>query len=420
MSYADLLSHSPKSNRTSADRLILPPRPPSRGSLTPSPKRTTARSRFSLIPTSPIRQSISSQKHSRVNSISQKLFPTSSQELFGSSRRQSSCGSDISVPNSPSSNKRYLPTKPSHELQFNDIPSDFYLSPIDWSKRDIIAFALTNDLVFINPKTEDVTIPLAPMDATSVKFSPNGDSIALGCEDGHLEVYDMEAMKLQTTHDMFESTILVSDWYENTIISGGRDGMMSVIDTRSNDLSVYNNIHLEDICCVKFGKSSNLLATSSNDCTVKIWDLRNLNEPSVVFSDHCAAVRAIQFSPTTTNVICTGGGTSDKTIKMWNYTTGEVINSINTGSQVCNLFWNEEYNEIFSTHGFSQNHLALWKGTDLMPIAQFHEHKQRVLFMAVSPDYTKVATAAPNDGMQIWKMFPSKRLSLTQSMMLLR
>lgn len=552
MTYADILSQTPRANRTSSDRLISPPRIPSpRGSLTPDPKRPESRLssksalRFSMAPLSPTRKTSSNCfKLSRSFStggcgIPHKLFQTNSTDIALSPRRKNSTGrnSDLSSPGSSSflQNKRYLPSKPSHELQFSDIPSDFYISPMDWSKHDIIAFALSTELAFINPKTEEFSVPPSPLDATSVKFDNSGESLALGCEDGHLEIFDVLSLTTKSTFDLFEnSTVLVSDWNEDIIVSGGRDGMMSVIDTRIGEPVIYDKIHAEEVCCVKFcdrststtttstrsplknqaapsttssminhynssstasqlanddnnnfssvyissstdlndvsvesssSVSSNLrlslnlnlnsdemtpfsssfdssinlntsinspvssislsssnciFATSGNDCVVKLWDMRNLNEPTLVFSQHTAAVRAIQFSPTAPNIIATGGGTSDKTIKLWNYLTGDLISSINTGSQVCNLFWNEEYNEILSTHGFSQNQLALWKGTDLSPIAQFHEHKQRVLFMAVSPDSTRVATAAPNDGMLIWKMFPSNRLSLTHSMMLLR
>jgi WD40 repeat protein len=120
------------------------------------------------------------------------------------------------------------------------------------------------------------------------------------------------------------------------------------------------------------------------------------------------------------DVIASGGGTTDKTIRIWNVATGEDLASTNTGSQVCNLFWNEEYNEILSTHGFSQYQVALWRASDLTPIAQFHEHKQRVLFLAHSPDGTKVVTAAPGDDIRIWKMFPSTRMTFDQTLSGLR
>jgi WD40 repeat protein len=119
-------------------------------------------------------------------------------------------------------------------------------------------------------------------------------------------------------------------------------------------------------------------------------------------------------------MIVTGGGTADKALRMWNTTSGETIKKMETGSQVCNVFWNAAYNEVLSSHGFSQNHLALWKGTDLAPIASFHQHKERVLFMAASPDGSTVATAAPGDALHIWKMFAPRSTPLSQSLLALR
>jgi WD40 repeat protein len=154
--------------------------------------------------------------------------------------------------------------------------------------------------------------------------------------------------------------------------------------------------------------------------TVKIWDFRKLDEPLRVYEEHGAAVRAIAWSPTAPGIIASGGGTCDKMIRIWNVETGETLTAVNSGSQVCNLFWNREYNELLTTHGYSEHQLALWKVSDLTLVAQFYEHKQRVLFMAPSPDGTRVVTAAPQDDLRIWRMFPSKRMSLTGSMVLLR
>ena len=417
MSYADLLNQTPPQNRTSTDRLISPVRTPKhRSSLTLS-RTIASQAAFDLppVPKTPLpRQSSARFKKSLGNTLG-------SQELFGSPmRRQSSgCGSDFSNPSSPRA--RRLPSRPSHTIYVDDIPSDFYISPMDWSKGDVIAMALTGSTVFINPKTEETTVPgNTPVDPTSVRFAQNGDDLAIGNEDGELTVYSTLRQAPVCNFGLFSSTVLCSDWYDNLIVSGSREGILGVVDVREDSPNLHENMHREEICSVRFAKDGTRIATSSNDCTVKIWDVRNIKEPVTVYEEHSAAIRAMQWSPMAHDVIVTGGGTSDKTIRLWNVDTGATICHIDTGSQVCNLLWNEEYNEILSTHGFSQNQLALWKGSDLMPIAQFHEHKQRVLYMAVSPDHTKVATAAPADNLMIWKMFPSSRLALTQTMLVVR
>ncbi|KAH0794240.1 WD repeat protein [Histomonas meleagridis] len=261
-----------------------------------------------------------------------------------------------------------------------------------------------------------------PLDVVSLKFNPYGDKLFFGCHEGDGIIYDIFTNSTTYETRLFETTVLSIDWKSNQILTGCSDGSSSIIDMRDEKPIInIQSSHLEEVCSVKFQPDSYLYATCGNDCTVKIWDQRNLDkEPLVTYSEHEAAIRAVSWCPTNKDLIVTGGGTADRCIKMWNVQTGDTIKSINTGSQVCNLFWNSEYDEIFSTHGYSQNHLAIWKGTDLSPVASFHNHRQRILYMCHSPDGTTVATAAPDDSLQIWKMFPSKRASISQSLLLLR
>lgn len=423
MEYSNLLSQTPTKNRTSNDRFCSPRRPPCPHRISTTPDRDIHRklSRLSSnFPPLPENQRMNSPRPS----LCSPLFQSQSQEVFSLGRRKSSFqGSQSSQPNSPSSSRnKTLPVKPAHTMVLDNISTDFYISPMDWSKRNTIAFALTDGVIFLNPKTMEVTEPLnTPDEIVSVKFNPIGDKLFMGSHSGYGTIYDMVISEPITEFDLFESSVLNADWKDNIIISGGRDGQVGIIDVRDEDPIVeVIEAHGEEICTIKIHPEKQVFATCGNDCVVKIWDQRNLSEPLITYAEHEAAIRAAAWSPTQSDIIATGGGTSDKKIRMWNTTTGETVKSVDTGSQICNLFWSAEYNEIFSTHGFSQNHLAIWKGTDLTPVASFHTHKQRVLYMSVSPDMSTVATAAPGDTVQVWKFFPQRNGSLSQSLLLLR
>lgn len=55
------------------------------------------------------------------------------------------------------------------------------------------------------------------------------------------------------------------------------------------------------------------------------------------FSQHLAAVKAVSWCPWQSGILATGGGTADKAIKIWNINSGNLINSVDTKSQVCFL-----------------------------------------------------------------------------------
>lgn len=99
------------------------------------------------------------------------------------------------------------------------------------------------------------------------------------------------------------------------------------------------------------------------------------------------------------------GGTADRSIRLWNTTTGACLRSIDTGSQVCAMQFNEHHRELLSSHGFSDNQLILWKFPSMMKIKEFTGHTMRVLHMSKSPDGQTVCTASPDESLRFWDIF---------------
>lgn len=64
------------------------------------------------------------------------------------------------------------------------------------------------------------------------------------------------------------------------------------------------------------------------------------------------------------------------------------------GSQVCNLSWSKNVNELVSTHGYSQNQIIVWRCPNMTKLATLTGHTMRVLYLASSPDGQTVVTGA--------------------------
>ena len=73
---------------------------------------------------------------------------------------------------------------------------------------------------------------------------------------------------------------------------------------------------------------------------------------------------------------------------------GDDTACVNAGSQVCNLSWSKNVNEIVSTHGYSQNQIIVWKHPTMTKLATLTGHTLRVLYLAVSPDGQTIVTGA--------------------------
>ncbi|GAB0491875.1 hypothetical protein MMPV_003130 [Pyropia vietnamensis] len=135
------------------------------------------------------------------------------------------------------------------------------------------------------------------------------------------------------------------------------------------------------------------------------------SSPQIRFSDHAAAVKAIAWSPHQRGLLASGGGTADRTIRFWNTTSASSLAVVDTGSQVCNLAWARNVNELVSTHGFSQNQVVVWRYPALAPVVTLTGHTWRVLYLAVNPTGETIVTGAGDETLRFWNVFPGPRSS---------
>ena len=75
--------------------------------------------------------------------------------------------------------------------------------------------------------------------------------------------------------------------------------------------------------------------------------------PELVYK-HSAAVKGIAWHPTKNGIIASGGGTEDRSIKIWNISSNELVKTTDTGSQVCNLMYIKDGQKLVGTHGFNK------------------------------------------------------------------
>jgi cell division cycle 20, cofactor of APC complex len=251
---------------------------------------------------------------------------------------------------------------------------------------------------------------------SSVKWSDvNGSShLAVGTSDAVVQLWDVAAAKQVRSMNGHLSRVGALAWNNYIVSSGSRDSNIVQHDVRARQHNVATlSGHEQEVCGLEWSPDGTTLASGGNDNTLCLWKAamhgNNNQVPSHRMEHHTAAVKAIAWCPWERNLLATGGGTADRTIKFWNTANGALLNSVDTGSQVCSLLWSTTEKELLSSHGFSQNELCLWKYPSMTKVKELTGHTSRVLHLAASPDGSTVVSGAADETLRFWKIFGSNR-----------
>lgn len=278
-------------------------------------------------------------------------------------------------------------------------------------------------------------------------WSPENNNCAVGRKDGITDIFDTEKNVLLRSFSGHGNRVNVVSWNNfispsNVFATGSKDSRVLLRDLRVKEEFIADQKeHTHEICGLKFSSDDGmLLASGGNDNLLNIWDVRRMttngyngfdgfshnsfNSNSIhsnstiknlsllcKITEHQAAVKAIAWCPNRRNVLASGGGSHDQTIKFWNTNSLTLLSSMHTGSQVCNMAFSRTSNEMISTHGYSQNQIIHWDCSDMKELETnqvLTGHLSRVLYLALSPDGSTIATAAGDETVRFWDVFPKE------------
>ncbi|XP_065620849.1 B-type cell cycle switch protein ccs52B [Quercus suber] len=317
--------------------------------------------------------------------------------------------SETSTPPKP---PRKVPKTPHKVLDAPSLQDDFYLNLVDWSSQNVLAVGLGTCVYLWSASNSKVTklCDLGPNDGVcSVQWTREGSFISIGTNLGQVQVWDGTQCKKVRTMGGHQTRTGVLAWNSRTLASGSRDRNILQHDLRVQNDFVSKLIgHKSEVCGLKWSHDDRELASGGNDNQLLVWN-QHSQQPALRLTEHTAAVKAIAWSPHQSGLLASGGGTADRCIRFWNTTNGHQLNSVDTGSQVCNLAWSKNVNEIVSTHGYSQNQIMVWKYPSMTKVATLTGHSMRVLYLAMSPDGQTIVTGAGDETLRFWNVFPSMK-----------
>ena len=160
-----------------------------------------------------------------------------------------------------------------------------------------------------------------------------------------------------------------------------------------------------EVLSVAFSHDGKLLASGSEDETVKLWDVAT-GRNTATFEEHTSDVASVAFSHDGT-MLASGGARFDNTIKLWDVATRRNIATLRGHtSDVASVAFSPNGTTLASGGGKFDNTVKLWDVAGQYSFATF-EHTDAVTSVAFSPDGTILASGSEDETVKLWDISES-------------
>lgn len=157
--------------------------------------------------------------------------------------------------------------------------------------------------------------------------------------------------------------------------------------------------HLRGVNSVAIGPNVNFVASASVDKTVKLWNLAT-GEVMHSLSGHSQEIWSVAISPDGTTV---ASGSGDGTIKLWDASSGQLLHTLSDHAAWVLAVAFSPDGKILASGGLD-NTIKLWQVATGQLIGTLSGHSGWVFSLAFSPDGQSLASGSFDNTIKIWRM----------------
>ncbi|XP_006149068.1 cell division cycle protein 20 homolog B isoform X2 [Tupaia chinensis] len=303
------------------------------------------------------------------------------------------------------SDRNYSTLQPEVKIHLTGLRNDYYLNILDWNFQNLVAIALGSSVYIWNEMhngIENIDLSVSCNYISSVAWIKEGTCLAVGTSEGEVQLWDVVAKKRLRNMLGHLSVVGALSWNHCILSSGSRLGRVHHHDVRVAQHHIGSLHHKQAVCALKWSPDGRLLSSGCSDGLLTIWphDLgaSAQGQPLQVITQS-TAVKAVDWCPWQPSVLAVGGGMKDGCLHILDINTGKSIQTPSTNSQICSLVWLPKTKEIATGQGAPKNNVILWT----CPTLSRSGHRGRVLHLALSPDQTRVFSAAADGTASVWK-----------------
>jgi WD40 repeat protein len=239
---------------------------------------------------------------------------------------------------------------------------------------------------------------------SSVNFSPDGQTIVSGGEDGTVKLWNRdgsERVTLKGHQDRVSSVNFSPDG--QTIVSGGEDGTVKLWNRDGSERATLK-ANRSIVTSVNFSPDGQTIVSGGYDGTVKLWNV-NGNERATLEANQ-GIVTSVNFSPDGQTIV---SGGADGTVKLWNRDGSERVTLKGHQGRVWNVNFSPDGQTVVS--GGADGMVKLWN-IDGSERATLKGHRDRVNNVNFSPDGQTIVSGGEDDTVKLWNIDGSERVTL--------
>ena len=149
---------------------------------------------------------------------------------------------------------------------------------------------------------------------------------------------------------------------------------------------------------VEWAPNGILLASTSFDRTIKLWNLSS-GECVNTLTGHEGRVWAVAWSPDSKFI---ASGSTDKTVRVWNSRTGELVSKFDIAGGTClNMEWSPD-GELIAAGGIGDNWSIIIRHVKTQTSQILEGHTAQVNSVAWSPDGKILASVSHDTTIRLW------------------
>jgi len=242
----------------------------------------------------------------------------------------------------------------------------------------------------------------------SVAFSPNGQLLATGSDDGVVTLREAvsgrELLTLEGHTDWVNSVAFSPKG--KTLASGSSDQTVRLWNISTGKCLKILQGHSSFVYSVAFSPDGERLASSSGDQTIRLWNVYT-GECLTTLQGHNGFVRLVAFSPDGERL---ASGSEDTTIRLWDIHTGECFTTLHGHSRsVRSVAFSLDGERLAS--GSEDTTIRLWDIRTGECLTTLHEHNNCVASVAFSPDGATLASGSDDQTIKLWDIHTGECLT---------